>query len=135
MRPCLEHGLEEVNGGYHRSGRGYLHRQVLERKLCRSLQPSEVCRHTCDNPRCIEPEHLVPGTHQDNVKDRVARGRTAHGQGHYAAKLDEAQVRAIRAEYVPRSRVHGTRAISRRLGVSQWVVSHAIRGITWKEVV
>lgn len=32
-------------------------------------------RHTCDNPPCINPEHLVLGTQQDNINDCIARGR------------------------------------------------------------
>lgn len=35
-----------------------------------------VVRHTCDNPTCINPDHLVGGTPRDNMKDRSERGRT-----------------------------------------------------------
>ena len=35
-----------------------------------------VVRHTCDNIKCINPDHLISGTNLDNIKDRVDRGRT-----------------------------------------------------------
>ncbi len=35
-----------------------------------------VVRHTCDNPKCLKPEHLVEGTALENVQDRVKRDRT-----------------------------------------------------------
>ena len=35
-----------------------------------------VVRHTCDNIRCINPQHLIAGTNLDNIKDRVDRDRS-----------------------------------------------------------
>lgn len=34
-----------------------------------------IIRHRCDNPRCIRPAHLIPGTTRDNTLDSVKRGR------------------------------------------------------------
>jgi hypothetical protein len=41
-----------------------------------------VCRHTCDNPPCCNPKHLLDGTHADNSLDRSVRGVK---RGRYAA--------------------------------------------------
>lgn len=35
----------------------------------------KVARHTCDNPACVNPKHIIPGTQQDNIADGVKRGR------------------------------------------------------------
>lgn len=52
-------------------------RVVLEAKLGRRLRAGEVARHTCDNPPCMRPDHIVPGTQVDNNVDRDSRGRVA----------------------------------------------------------
>jgi len=57
-------------------------------------------RHSCDNPSCVNPDHLELGTNQDNVNDRTKRGRHKYGiskgEKHGLAKLTEADVLEIR---------------------------------------
>lgn len=56
---------------------------------------NHVVRHTCDTPACINPEHLLLGTHADNVADRVSRNRSAKGIISGRSKLTEQQVISI----------------------------------------
>lgn len=37
-----------------------------------------VVRHSCDNPPCINPDHLLTGSHADNIADKFKRGRHPH---------------------------------------------------------
>jgi len=52
--------------------------------------------HTCDNPPCVNPKHLFPGTPHDNVKDKVKKGRHTFGENHPNSKLSDTEVLEIR---------------------------------------
>ena len=60
-----------------------------------------VC-HTCDVRHCVRPEHLWLGTHSDNMRDAVAKGRARHPDNRGikcgTSELTEAEVRAIRSD-------------------------------------
>jgi hypothetical protein len=57
-----------------------------------------ACHH-CDNPPCVNPDHLYVGTHAQNVADSIARGRSRVGEASPRAKITEADVREIRRMY------------------------------------
>jgi hypothetical protein len=83
--------------GYHRAvfdgySNGKVHRVVCELTTGLDLT-GKVVRHTCDNPKCINPEHLVPGNSIENIKDR--NERSSNGR----AKLSKLEVVAARDLY------------------------------------
>jgi hypothetical protein len=52
--------------------------------------------HHCDNPPCLRPSHLWPGTKAENNRDAAQKGRTARGERHPHAKLTPDKVVEIR---------------------------------------
>ena len=54
-----------------------------------------VC-HKCDEPSCVNPDHLFIGSQKENMEDCVAKGRIAKGSRQGNAKLTEDQVIEIR---------------------------------------
>lgn len=45
-----------------------------------------IIRHTCDNPPCCNPDHLLTGTHQDNMNDRRERGQVPSADRHWSRR-------------------------------------------------
>ena len=90
-------------------------------------------RHACDNPCCCNPNHLSWGSRQDNVDDKVARGRQSRlsGADHPSVKLTEAQVIEIRQRYVPRHYLHGAQALAREFGVTPSPIRRIVNGHGW----
>ena|SRR5688572_20970757 len=54
--------------------RALAHRFSYERVFGK-IPDGKVLRHCCDNTFCVNPQHLIPGTHSDNTQDMVRRGR------------------------------------------------------------
>ncbi len=47
-----------------------VYRLMLQTKEEYSLSPYDIARHTCDNPYCFNPDHIIIGTRADNNRDR-----------------------------------------------------------------
>ena len=92
--------------------------------------------HSCDNPACVNPAHLSLGTHQDNMADRIAKGRhlltVYRGEMHESAKLTEQQVVRARAEY--RAGRATPKQLSIQLGLGASATHSMLSGRTWKHL-
>lgn len=89
--------------------------------------------HRCDNPPCVNPDHLFLGTHTDNMRDMFAKGRRISAQGSRVgtAKLTEDQVVAILNQH--RQGRTGV-SLAREYQVSTSMVSHIVRRQAWRHV-
>lgn len=89
-------------------------------------------RHSCDTPLCVNPDHLLLGTHDDNMADKVARGRQSRlvGPSNPHATLTWEIVREMRARY---ARGERPLDIAASLGVRSPDVSRIAHGLAWRE--
>ncbi len=89
-----------------------------------------VVRHSCDNPPCCNPRHLLLGTHADNARDRMERGRAPRGRGHARPlrRLAEEDVHEIRAALAAGET---QRSVAARYGMSQTGVAGIATGKRW----
>ena len=64
------------------------------------IEQGNVVMHTCDVPGCVNPHHLQQGTQQDNMVDKVTKGRWKGGRSANGGRgLTDEQVREIRRLY------------------------------------
>lgn len=113
-----------------------------------------MLRHSCDNPPCCNPAHLIPGTAAENSADMVSRGRHwtqtrperiprgddhwarrlgsgsyARGEAHHAARLTRGKVEEMRRRYAEGG--HTYKTLADEYGVSKATVGEIIRGDIW----
>ena len=107
------------------------HRVVYE-ALDGEIPEGKLLMHSCDNPRCVNPEHLTPGTDAENLADMRRKGRSARGEKHRAAKMTEAQVMEARRKYATGQ--YTIAALAAEYGLTSGPAYQMLRGITWKHL-
>jgi hypothetical protein len=117
--------------GFVRTERKTASRKAYELAHCVDLPGSVVVRHSCDNPICCNPLHLLSGSHADNSRDKVRRGRARRGDRHPFAKLSDEIVRISRKAHAEGETVQN---LASAYGVAHEVMRRAIRGMTWGHV-
>lgn len=134
-------------------GAAYIPHRVMAHRLSYELSvgpipPGKHVCHTCDNPSCINPDHLWIGTHAENMADKEAKGRgtkppVLRGDDHWSrkhpdrvkrgadnpnAKLTIHQVIGIRRAYLAGM---SHRDIATTFGISEKSVPDYISGKGW----
>ncbi len=134
---CIEWGKARNAAGYGVVGtskvKSRLAHRVAWEKVYGPIPNGLHCLHKCDNPACINAEHLFLGTPADNCADKISKGRgryglPAHmnrGENQGASKLKELDVLLIRASTVPQT------VTAKAFGIRQQTVSDIKRGRRW----
>jgi hypothetical protein len=118
-----------------KTGKGYGYLQVRKKTIYAKRlsyewfigpipEGKEIC-HSCDNRPCVNPDHLWPGTHLQNMQDRDSKGRQA--------KLEENGRAKLKLEEVLNARSLGLsqRKTAKLLGVCRSQARRILRGEQW----
>ena len=133
---CWEYRGSISDRGYavvkNKGKRLYVHRMMYLSRVG-PIPEGHVVRHKCDNPPCINPDHLETGTQVDNMRDKSERGRGnwASGEAVHKSKLTDAQVVEIRQR---RANGEYVTTLGTEYGVTAATISAICLRKTWKHV-
>lgn len=136
-----KNGCHEFTGSKNEYGYGrihkdkklvFVHREVYE-KVHGYILKGMVVMHSCDNPACINPEHLSANYQSENIKDMIEKGRNVNKSGsrHGMAKLTESDIPIIRKRLVNGETCV---AIAKDYGVSDNNIRNIKKGRNWTHV-
>lgn len=134
--PKTYNGYGAVTINYKHSTAHRIAYEIVNGPIVRTKNPFDtvVC-HTCDNPLCVNPDHLYLGTQAENVYDRNLRGRNGYsgmpGERHHQAKLTNKQILEIRKRAAMGENQYD---LATAFGVSQTNISMIVTRKTWKHI-
>jgi hypothetical protein len=129
---------DRVYGCFRYGGRAQLAHRVAYLLTKGDVGEGLEVLHSCDNPSCVNPAHLLLGTHLDNMRDCWTKGRGKMPRGmnkgsrHGHAKLNEKMVLQMRA--MAATGKYTYEDLAKRFGISRTNASIIIRRIGWKHV-
>lgn len=125
-------GNSDGYGHFSANGEQYIaHRFSYELHFGEIRDGLFVC-HRCDNPPCVNPNHLFLGTPKQNSRDAMRKGRLAKGVKIGISKLTPKAVREIRSKYIPRK--YSANRLAKEYGVSIGTIWAVLRMKTWRHI-
>ncbi len=103
------------------------HRVSLQIKLGREIVEGLVAKHCCDNPSCVNPNHLTEGTQSENLKEAYERGRRV-----LSSKLTKTDVLEIREIY--KEGLLTQKEIAELYGISESPLSYIVNRKSWSHI-
>lgn len=94
--------------------------------------PKDKLCHTCDNPPCVNVDHLFEGTHQDNIDDAKTKGRMPRGSANGAAKITESCAKKIIRLLITGHHTH--HQIGRMVGATTAIVGTISNKRNWRHL-
>ena len=132
LGPCWEWTGYRIVKGYgclwNPTARKYIYAHRISHELHIGPLGDLLCCHRCDNPSCVNPNHLFAGTVKQNAQDAINKGRMLVGQKNGQSKLSPAQIKSIRL-YAENGWRHGK--IAEHFCVNRSTVSQILRGERW----
>jgi len=94
-----------------------------------------IVMHTCDNPSCVRPDHLIVATQKDNMIDMSNKGRChsnqARGEQAGKSKLTEQQVLEIRRQH---NMGRTQKSLALEYGLNKTSIFDIVHRINWKHI-
>jgi hypothetical protein len=132
-------------GGLNSMGYGQFHIGNGKMALCHRLSwvvhrgpiDGDLCiLHKCDNPKCVNPDHLFIGTMKDNMQDKANKKRNLKNIGEYSCqhKLTDCEATEIRKLYKRATRNFNIQSLAKKYNIGQTTVWEILNGRAWKHL-
>ena len=89
--------------------------------------------HRCDNPPCVNPEHLFLGTPADNMRDKTVKGRNISYRGEASGMAKLTNEQALEIKNGPRD-IDSKKQFAKRFGVALHTVENVQTGRRWRHL-